>query len=85
MPEALHPLVEEDPDARIVQGEAVARLRALLEDCDLGTREVLALRFAARLTVAQTAAVVGKSEAAVKKQVSRTIHALKEQYHDPQR
>jgi RNA polymerase sigma-70 factor (ECF subfamily) len=43
---------------------------------------MLALHYAAGLTIAETAQVVGKSEAAVKKQISRTIRALKEQYHD---
>jgi DNA-directed RNA polymerase specialized sigma24 family protein len=56
-------------------------MRSVLEGCDRATREMLALHFAAGLTVAETAAVVGKSEAAVKKHLTRTVRALKEQYH----
>ena len=82
VPESLQPLAEDDLDARVAQREAVARLHVVLGACDAGTREVLALHFAAQLTVAETAAAVGKSEAAVKKQLTRTIHALKEQYHE---
>ncbi len=85
VPEALQPLVEDDLEAQVMQHEAVARLAVVLRSCKADTREVLALHFAARLTIAETAAVVRKSEAAVKKQLTRTIHALKEQYHDPTR
>lgn len=83
VPEALQPLVEDDLAARVMQRESIARLHDMLRACNAGTREMLALRFAARLTVAETAAAMGKSDAAVKKQLARTIHTLKEQYHDP--
>jgi RNA polymerase sigma-70 factor (ECF subfamily) len=82
LPEALHPLAD-DLDDQVDRREALAWLRTALQACPPAAREVLALHFAARLTIAETAAVVGKSEAAVKKQLTRTIHALKEQYHDP--
>jgi RNA polymerase sigma-70 factor (ECF subfamily) len=85
VPESLHPVAADDPEAQALRGADIARLQELLRTCTPGTREVLALRFAARLTVAETAAVVGKSEAAVKKQLTRAISALKEQYHDPER
>ena len=85
VPESLHPVAPDDPESHAMQGEDTAQLHALLRSCNPGTREVLALRFAARLTVAETAAVVGKSEAAVKKQLTRAIRALREQYHDPER
>jgi RNA polymerase sigma-70 factor (ECF subfamily) len=85
VPEALQPVLEDDLEAHVLQHEAIARLRAVLSTCNAGTREVLALHFAARLTVAETAAAVGKSEAAVKKQLTRTLRTLKEQYHDPTR
>lgn len=79
LPEALQPTAGDDPEARALQHEAIERLRDVLADCSAGTREVLALHFAARLTVVETAAAVGK------KQLSRTLRALKEHYHDPAR
>jgi RNA polymerase sigma-70 factor (ECF subfamily) len=82
VPEALHPRAD-DLEDQVERREALGWLRNALRTCSPGAREVLALHFAARLTVAETAAVVGRSEAAVKKQLTRTIHALKEQYHDP--
>jgi RNA polymerase sigma-70 factor (ECF subfamily) len=83
LPEALHPLLGDGPEAQVLQREAIARLHEVLSACDPSAREVLALHFAAGLTVRETAAVVGRSEAAVKKQLMRTIRVLKERYHDP--
>jgi RNA polymerase sigma-70 factor (ECF subfamily) len=82
LPEALQPIVDEDPAAQLVQREATAHLNAVLQTCNATTREILALHYAARLTIAETAAAVGKSEAAVKKQLTRTLRALKEKYHE---
>jgi RNA polymerase sigma-70 factor (ECF subfamily) len=82
LPEALHPATDDDPAAQVVRQESAAWMRTVLEGCNPATREMLALHFAAGLTVAETAAVVGKSEAAVKKHLTRTVRALKEQYHD---
>jgi len=85
LPEALHPPLRDGPEAQVLQREAAIRLHQALTACDASAREVLALHFAAGLTVRETAAVVGRSEAAVKKQLTRTIRALKEHYHDPRR
>lgn len=71
-----------DPEQAALRNEATARLDALLRGLDADKRELLALRFAAGLTVREIAAVVGGREAAVKKRLSRTIRALKEQYDD---
>jgi RNA polymerase sigma-70 factor (ECF subfamily) len=83
LPEALHPLAD-DLEQLVERREALGWLLTAFRSCSPSAREVLALHFAARLTVAETAAVVGRSEAAVKKQLTRTLHALKEQYHDDQ-
>jgi RNA polymerase sigma-70 factor (ECF subfamily) len=79
LPEALHPLVD-DLEDHVAQREVLEWLHTALRACTPDAREVLALHYAARLTIAETAAVVGRSEAAVKKQLTRTLHALKEQY-----
>ncbi len=85
LPEALQPAAHGDLETQVVQRESLARLAAALRTCNVDTREILALHFAARLTVAETAAAVGKSEAAVKKRITRAIRSLKEYYHDPTR
>lgn len=89
LPESLHPLAhghpaaEDDPEAQAIRRDNAAWLHAILQNCDVSTREMLVLHFATGLTIAETAAVVGKSEAAVKKRLSRTVRTLKEHYHDP--
>jgi RNA polymerase sigma-70 factor (ECF subfamily) len=70
------------PDAIAEKRERLARLRALLERIEPAKRELLALRFASDLSSREIAAVVGKSETAVKKQLTRTIAQLKEYYRD---
>jgi RNA polymerase sigma-70 factor (ECF subfamily) len=83
LPESLHPPAEDDPEAQAIRRDNAAWLHAILQNCEVSIREMLALHFAAELTIAETAAVVGKSEAAVKKQLSRTVRTLKEHYRDP--
>jgi RNA polymerase sigma-70 factor (ECF subfamily) len=82
VPEALQPLVEGDLDDHVLRDETMAQLREAIQTLNTSAREVLALHFAAGLTIAETAAVVGRSEAAVKKQLTRTLHVLKERYHE---
>jgi len=81
LPEALQPLTGYDPDAGILRQEDMARLRTLLRALDAETRELLMLRFTGRLTIAEIAAVIGKSDAATQKKLFRTIQTLQERYH----
>jgi len=85
IPEAAQPSEDSDLDAKLIYREELGHLHRLLGGLKPEAREVLALRFAARLSVAEVAAVVGKSEAAIKKQLTRTVRTLKEQYHDDTR
>ncbi|QBD75352.1 RNA polymerase sigma factor [Ktedonosporobacter rubrisoli] len=71
---------EQDPEAVALKQENLARLRSLLARLDVQKRELLALRFAAGLSTVEIAQVVGKSHASVKKQITRTLQSLKEQY-----
>jgi RNA polymerase sigma-70 factor (ECF subfamily) len=81
LPAALQPSSAHDPEAAAIKREALARLGEVLIRLDKEQRELLALRFAARLSAPEIAIVVGKSPAAVKKQLTRLIHSLREQYH----
>jgi len=82
LPAALQPIAGDDPEASALRQETRDRLRLVLGSCDARTREVLALRYGADLSVAEIAAIVGKSEAAVKKQLTRALRALKERYNN---
>jgi len=66
----------------IVRRESLDQLARLCAALDPARQELLALRFVGGLTSAEIAAVIGKSEAATKRQLTRIIQALKEQYHD---
>jgi RNA polymerase sigma-70 factor (ECF subfamily) len=82
LPEALHPADERGPEAELLRHEDLRRLAGLLRTLDPAKRELLALRFAAGLSATEIAEVVGKRPEAVKKQITRTLQALKEQYRD---
>lgn len=85
IPAALHPVAAHDLEAEVLHREALDRLSTVLRALDTDTREILALRFAARLTAVEIATVIGKSEAATKKRLSRALEALKERYYDSTR
>lgn len=82
LPEALQPLAADDLEAIALKHDDAARLRALFATLAPASREVVVLRFVAQLSVAEIAAVTGKSQSAIKKQLTRTMRTLKEQYHD---
>jgi RNA polymerase sigma-70 factor (ECF subfamily) len=69
------------PEEQVLRHEATARVAALVATLDDGQRELLALRFGAGLTSREIGAVVGRSEAAVQKQLVRLLHSLKERSH----
>lgn len=76
------PDLSQDPEASLLHQERIAHLRMLLTRLDQAKCELLALRFAAGLSASQIALIVGRSPAAVKKELTRTLRKLKELYHD---
>jgi RNA polymerase sigma-70 factor (ECF subfamily) len=70
------------PEDDYVRAERVAELRATISRLDPSRRELLALRYAAGLTAAEIAPIVGKQPEAVKKQLQRILNDLKEHYRD---
>jgi RNA polymerase sigma-70 factor (ECF subfamily) len=65
-------------EEQVLLQETLERLRILLGQLDPSKQELLALRFAAGLTIPQIAAIVGKRPDAIKKQFSRLFQAFKE-------
>lgn len=74
------PTTDQNPEAKVLSEESMALIRGLLEALPQVEQELLALRFAARLSSAEIAALIGKSEAATKKQLTRLLRRLQEQY-----
>lgn len=72
------------PDVALARREALERLGTLVAALPREQADLLALRFAAGLTTAEIAGLLGKSESAVRKQLWRTIRRLQERYgeHD---
>jgi RNA polymerase sigma-70 factor (ECF subfamily) len=85
IPEAWHPFSAADPEAHSLQRERLNDLRVAVGRLDDEKQELLALRFAAGLTSAEIAALVGRSEGAVKRQLSRILQVLREHYDDGDR
>jgi RNA polymerase sigma-70 factor (ECF subfamily) len=71
-----------DLEAEVLRREDLTRLSRAFNALPADKRELLVLRFVAGLTAAEIASVVGKSHAATKKQLSRTLQTLKEHYHN---
>lgn len=73
---------QQDLDAELMHQERLIHLKTLIARLNPEQRELLALRFAGGLSTSQIVLVVGKSPAAVKKQLTRLLHTLKEQYRE---
>lgn len=82
LPETMQPRTDGDMDAALLRRETLQTLADLLAGLSSDKRELLALRFAARLTAHEISIIVGKSESAVQKQLERIIHDLKKSYGD---
>jgi RNA polymerase sigma-70 factor, ECF subfamily len=71
---------EESPEARLVADEAAAELRGRVAALPADQRSAIVLRFAGGLTAREIGFMLGKTEAASQKLVSRGLAALKEAY-----
>jgi RNA polymerase sigma factor (sigma-70 family) len=69
------------PEEIVISAEIIAQVKALIDALSHEERELLALRFAARLSIVEIALLIGKSEEATKKQLARLLRRLREQYH----
>jgi RNA polymerase sigma-70 factor, ECF subfamily len=68
-----------NPEVAVLERERLERLRSVIATLASDKRDVLALRFAGGLSAREIGLVIGKSEEATKKQISRTLNFLKEQ------
>jgi RNA polymerase sigma-70 factor (ECF subfamily) len=70
------------PDERVLRAEAAGELRRVVAALPADQQEAVALRFFAGLSTAEAAAVLGRSEGAVKMLVHRAVAALRGRYAD---
>src|SRR5258708_312218 len=74
-------ITEQNPEDMVIAAESLARVQTLLDALSEAERELLALRFAARLSLGEMAVIIGKSVEATRKQLTRLIQRLHRQYH----
>jgi RNA polymerase sigma-70 factor (ECF subfamily) len=72
----------DSPEDAALKLEGIRELRLALATLDRTKVDLLALRYAGGLTVAEIAPLVGKRPEAVKKQLQRILHDLKELYRE---
>ncbi len=72
------PSPDTDPEGRVLGGEVTAALRGCLGRLPRLQQEVLALRYGTDLTSRQIGDVIGKSESATQKLITRALAQLKE-------
>ncbi len=82
VPDSLQPLARNNPEADSLHREALNQMRVLVGRLSVEKQELLALRFSAGLSSREIAALVGRSPAAVQKELVRIMHLLKEQARD---
>lgn len=70
------------PEAAAIENERLRGLHANIAHLDRDKQELLALRYGAGLSSREIGRIVGKSEAAVKKQLTRILQTLKEHHRD---
>lgn len=82
LPEALERPEAVDLEADFVRREEQARVQALLAELPTSHRDLILLRFVAGLRLREIAAVVGKSEPAIHRQIIRILKNLRQEYDD---
>ena len=82
VPDSLQPLARNSPEADSLHREALNQMRVLVGRLPAEKQELLALRFSAGLSSREISALVGRSPAAVQKELVRIMHLLKEQARD---
>ena len=74
------PAAPDDPEGSVVRHAELDELRRQLRRLDEPVAEALALRYGAGLSAREIGLVIGKSEAATQKLISRALEALREAY-----
>lgn len=76
------PSNDSSPEQLAIRSDERRRLRLLVADLPELQRDALALRYGAGLTASEIGSVIGKSEEATQKLISRAVARLREVAHD---
>jgi RNA polymerase sigma factor (sigma-70 family) len=79
--EAGQPTDPDQPEAAVIRQESLTRFEAMLAPLNDDQRDLLALRFVVGLPTREIVTIVGKSDGAVRAQLSRALKTLKEHHH----
>ena len=83
LPPLAHPAAADDPEAAALRAAELDELRQHVHHLGEPAAEALALRYGAGLSAREIGAVIGKSEAATQKLLSRALETLREAYRGP--
>ena len=83
LPPAQHATERNATEADVMKRESVTRVTQLIGALPVQKRELIVLRFVGELTIAEIAAIIGKSPEATRKELKRTLLTLKERYDAP--
>ena len=82
LPEALHPPEPRDVEADMLRRERLGRLRLLLDELDTDRRDLVTLHFVGGLTQREIGLILGKSQAKVQRELTRTLRILRERFDE---
>ena len=74
------PVEERSPETELLRAERATELAGLVRALPEAQRDAVALRYSAGLSARQIAPIIGKSEAATQKLLTRALTALKKAY-----
>lgn len=74
------PVEKRSPETEFLRAERATELADLVRALPEAQRDAIALRYSAGLTAREISPVIGKSEAATQKLLTRALAALKEAY-----
>jgi RNA polymerase sigma-70 factor (ECF subfamily) len=69
-----------DPVEQVEATEAVDEIRNLVKELPPDRQQLIVMKFASRMTNAQVAAVMGRTEGAIKALLHRTITSLRKEF-----
>ena len=71
-----------DTEAEVMFAEEYSRVRSIISELPKDKQDLIALRFAAELTIPEIARLTGRTPEATRKQITRTLQQLERNIND---